>query len=304
MSNIDNKTNADDLSCKTSILRQEEFWMNNPKELYRNNNYLKFFPKYDTTRTEQLNAITRMCIYFALLIIIFNRDNRWLYLPISIVIVVILIHNIHENDENGKPKELDKILNVRKERRAIEQDKIKEQFKHDGEQKLHLDIDPEEEIKNYELEAGYINPDGEFEVGPKLEIPNIKDESENSLFRVDEIDIFKKNTCRKPTKDNPFMNPNIYDYNNGHIPVACNVEDDDIKEDIAVNFNHELFRDVDELWERKNSQRQFYTIPNTAVPNNQKEFANWLYKTRPTCKEDHAFCDRTIFDPLRFRRRQ
>ena len=64
---------------------------------------------------------------------------------------------------------------------------------------------------------------------------------------------------------------------------------------MVVNFNHNLFRDVDELWERANSQRQFYTIPNTAIPNNQKEFANWLYRSPGgNCKTDQGRCGRFL----------
>ena len=96
------------------------------------------------------------------------------------------------------------------------------------------------------------------------------------------------------------MNSDILNYNTGDPPEACNVDDELIKEDMKVNFNHELFRDVDELWERKNSQRQFYTTPNTTVPNNQKEFAEWLWKVPKTCKEDQQGCLR--WEDLRFKR--
>ena len=39
-----------------------------------------------------------------------------------------------------------------------------------------------------------------------------------------------------------------------------------------------------------NSQRQFYTTPNTRIPNNQIEFAEWLYKAPETCKENNEHC--------------
>jgi len=74
-------------------------------------------------------------------------------------------------------------------------------------------------------------------------------------------------------------------------PVA---NDDDIKEQSRVFFNHELFRNVDDLWEKKNSQRQFYTLPNTQIPNNRESFMKWLY-TQPKnsiCKQNTGACDR------------
>ncbi len=107
-----------------------------------------------------------------------------------------------------------------------------------------------------------------------------------------------QNVCRRPTIDNPFMNPAATEFGVDNLPVACNADDDEIKDEIKVTFNHELFRDVEEdVFERKNSQRQFYTMPNTAIPNNQTEFANWLYRlpTSANCKEDTSACLR--YDP-------
>jgi hypothetical protein len=99
------------------------------------------------------------------------------------------------------------------------------------------------------------------------------------------------------------MNTPATDYGKIDQPSACNADDDDINDSIKVNFNHELFRDVDELWDKKNSQRQFYTMPNTSIPNNQTEFAQWLYKIPEgtMCKnEDMSKCIK-FYDDLRYR---
>lgn len=112
----------------------------------------------------------------------------------------------------------------------------------------------------------------------------------------DYIDLTKR-TCTKPTNDNPFMNLSSIDYGKD-VPVACNSYDDEIKNDIKIKFNHNLFRDVDAVWEVENSQRQFYTMPNTNVPNKQIEFANWCYNNGPTCKEDQNMCYR--YEDIRF----
>ena len=89
------------------------------------------------------------------------------------------------------------------------------------------------------------------------------------------------------------MNPILTDYNNPSVPpAACNVDDDQIADDMRVSFNHGLFRDIGDLWERENSQRQFYTMPNTAIPNNQKEVAMWLYgvPNQRVCKQEGQAC--------------
>jgi len=99
--------------------------------------------------------------------------------------------------------------------------------------------------------------------------------------------------CIAPTKDNPFMNVLMSDYTEQpERPEACNIKKEDIKESAEENFNHNLYRDVSDVWNKTHSQRQFYTMPNTQIPNKQREFAEWLYKTDKTCKEDPKQCIR------------
>lgn len=40
------------------------------------------------------------------------------------------------------------------------------------------------------------------------------------------------------------------------------------------------------------SSRQFYTMPNTTVPNDQSSFSNWLYGTENICKEGSIYMHR------------
>lgn len=281
---------------------KEKFWMDNYHELYQNNNFTKFYPTYEMTRNEQLNALTRFSIYLAVLLLVFDKNQKWIYLPITFIVLIVLFHNINKLDSTGKEKELHKLLNVRQKIYDKEKAIMKAELKHDGKENYSVDYDTEsEDTKSYDLEAGYYDADGNLRVGQKVGLPKYQRDKPDGLYTIDELLEFKKNTCRKPSVDNPYMNPRITDYNTFDPPAACNAYDDDIKDDTTVNFNHNLFRDVDELWERHNSQRQFYTIPNTAIPNNQTEFANWLYKVpNATCKENGEKCLR--YEDLRFTR--
>ena len=56
-------------------------------------------------------------------------------------------------------------------------------------------------------------------------------------------------------------------------------------------YNSSIYRNLEDVWERENSQRMFYTVPIQTVPNNQIDFANWLYKTGPTCHENTEYCN-------------
>jgi len=103
--------------------------------------------------------------------------------------------------------------------------------------------------------------------------------------------------CTQPTIDNPFMNATMKDYMNidedGKIvdrPAACSSTDPDVKRTQDDYFNNNLYRDVDDVFGKMNSQRQFFTMPWTTIPNKQDEFAKWLYASPKTCKEDQDYC--------------
>lgn len=94
--------------------------------------------------------------------------------------------------------------------------------------------------------------------------------------------------CQKPTKDNPFMNVLMTDYgSNPGRPRACRFEGK-VKEEVKKNFDHNLYRDVDDIFHKKASDRQFYTTASTTIPNDVGTFGQWLYGTPKTCKEGNG----------------
>jgi hypothetical protein len=73
-------------------------------------------------------------------------------------------------------------------------------------------------------------------------------------------------------------------------PKACDTTNPEVKQKMDEMFNHNLFKDVNDVFGKMNSQRQFYTMPNTTIPNAQDDFAKWLYLNPKTCKEDQDYC--------------
>jgi len=93
-------------------------------------------------------------------------------------------------------------------------------------------------------------------------------------------------TCIRPTEQNPFMNVLMNEYSDSpDRSSACDTDNPDVKKTISSMFNEKLFRGVDDIFYKNSSDRQFYTNPNTKIPNDQDGFARWLYQTDPTCKE-------------------
>jgi hypothetical protein len=65
-----------------------ELWYDNPYVLL--DNYKEMFPTKNLDRTQKINALVRLCIYYTCIIIFFNKSHNWLY--ISLIVFLISIY--------------------------------------------------------------------------------------------------------------------------------------------------------------------------------------------------------------------
>lgn len=102
-------------------------------------------------------------------------------------------------------------------------------------------------------------------------------------------DNYIKQTFTTPTKKNPAMNVLMDEYKyNPKRPAAAPIYNDQIKKEVnenAKNENKKLYRNLGDNILYENSMHNFYTMPNTKIPNNQKDFALFCYGNMPSCKE-------------------
>jgi len=100
-------------------------------------------------------------------------------------------------------------------------------------------------------------------------------------------------SCRRPTSNNPFMNVMFSDYTKDpNRPAACDITDEAVGADADAKWRSGLYQNFSDVYNRQVNSRQFYTTPNTKIPNDQAEFASWLYKPKTTCKESGLQCYR------------
>ena len=101
------------------------------------------------------------------------------------------------------------------------------------------------------------------------------------------VNDINNNSYRLPDENNPMMNINMYDLYDDKkaIPTYDNPGVNKVVED---KWDDGLYQDSNDLFNRRNSQRQWYTMPNTEAMNKQTEFAKWCYMTPPTCKEGNG----------------
>lgn len=206
-------------------LVKDPFWYNDWKILFQSNRLIEFLPTPDMTFNEKLNALMRLSIYFAVVMIIIKKSYVSLYVPIFVGLVTYVIYQKNESQEHMN----------------------------------HM-------------------------------------QNENMIGCGDRVESYQRQvmnepiTCTPPTKDNPFMNFNQITDDRTRAPACPSYDDPFIKKDVESKFNEDLYRDVSDIWSKRNSQREFYTVPSTQAMGDQGAFARWLYGTDATCKENTIKC--------------
>jgi hypothetical protein len=198
----------------------EKIWFIDIKGFLTEYNYTNFFPSREMTFAEQLNAILRFAIYFAILLFIIKRNPNVLIIVLFVAGFTYLLFTVDTQNKRRENFYLDK--------------------------------------KNLRAD-----PDGKI--------------------------------CVKPTKDNPFMNVLMSEYSdNPERNKACDINK--VKKKTKKYFDTDLYRDVSDIYDKNASDRNFYTTPNTMIPNDQNAFAQYLYAKDKTCKEGNGItCYKNIY---------
>lgn len=269
--------------------KNDIFWLEKPKILI--DNYLNFIPNKYMSENQKYNSITLFCIYLIILILIFKGKTIIIYIPIAIIIICICMYYIKDNNLN--------YINETDEHftEAVRNELTYNKGNFDN-LNLNNNITEDPNIIYNKLSSDSENVEiGYYDSDDRLRF----DRTTNQLHQNNMPDYDNANyECKKPTPDNPFMNIQYHDYDNAEKVVACNSDDEDINNEVIKSFNEKILMNSDDAFERTNGQRQFYTCPNTKIPNDQVEFAKWLYKAPQTCKENQEQCLR--YEDLRFKR--
>jgi hypothetical protein len=206
---------------------KDPFWLNDATILFRKDRLDEFFPARNMSLVEQLNAVVRFMLYLSLLLAIYKKSTKPLFIFFGALVFTYLIY-FFSND------------------------------------------------KRLEKTEGFTSI--------------IQDGVEKTVIQ--------------PTLDNPYMNVLMTDYidnpNREALSKVNGYSNPRLQKDIDEKFNYNLYRDVEDIFDRMSSQRQFYTMPVTTIPSEQGKFANWLYKSPPTCKEGNGSqCIANIHNPLK-----
>jgi hypothetical protein len=270
------------------------FWLEKPMILL--NTFDKFIPTRNMTTIQQMNAITLFCIYALILLKIVSLDNKiTTSLFLGIIIIMILIYITRYKDTN--------ILVTKDNSPSIEN--MKSILKKDTKMTDNIDdvieTDNTENIKNVNygkkskkvnfvkdisVESGYYDSDDVLRIGEFRSEKNKNIDLDNMVGKTSLDNQSLLNQQREPSVTNPWINPILSDYNTDSFPHAVNADDEELKDKINLTYNKNLFKDLTDLFDTYNAERQFYTVPGGAIPNDQNKFAQWCYNTPATGKEE------------------
>lgn len=119
----------------------------------------------------------------------------------------------------------------------------------------------------------------------------------DSFLNENDLDVIDAQICKKPSKHNPFMNPVLTDIAK---EPACPIDNEKVLQLVDKYFDESMYRNVDDIYDRTTSKRQFYSVPVKQIPNDQSEFANWLYNRGASCKENNPIqCYNNMYRDLR-----
>ena len=103
---------------------------------------------------------------------------------------------------------------------------------------------------------------------------------------------FNNENCQNPTPENPMANVLLSDYKNAiEKKPACKY--DDVKNQINNSLYDAFNVDENDFNWKNNSQRQFFSMPSTTIPNDRDAFLDFVsggQRYKKMCKEDAFVC--------------
>lgn len=255
-------------------------WIDKPEVLWDIDNLKYFVPASGMTWEEQANATIRFIFYLSLILYLYYDNPLLLFIPLGLTMG--LQYYCHkkgklqtgvenflfsmEHYEDFEDHDLLPSTMYEEENKFPEYDG--HNFKVNPNNKEEFDL--EDEKKNEQInnlmkdQMGDKNP--MVQMNGSMREPLL--ESDKPEFKPMEIE------AKASTEDNPFANSMPFDTVARQIlPATPNEYSKD------ENFYKKLFNNVNDLFDRNNSQRQFTTNPSTTRINDREAFMQFCYNT-------------------------
>jgi len=234
----------------------DSFWAENPAILWQRNRLSEFIPAPNMSWAEMLNAVVRGAALVSILLALYFRTDA----PLYILLFTLIITYIIAKYPGPVMMQLNKAQSWLKKLPTQEQYASQE----NGTKKTTMTKEETKESEKEQMVEQFVQP----------------------LYKEQDW----KKAPIQPTADNPFMNFNIFTDPMNKPAAPLSYGSPSLQAEIEKQYQKDLYRDVGDLYNKSNGQREFYTTPSTTFPNDQTSFARWCYSSPPTCKEEGIRC--------------
>ena len=222
-----------------------QFWINDPTILFNKEYIFELWPTANMCYEQKLNSISRLIILLTILGYILTMSKRVLAVGVLTLLVIFVLYSMRK-------------------------------------QKVTKDM-----LEGFDSLKGN-------------EVTGMFDNKPKSFVNPVTLDSVLRTEFKEGNKKNPFSNVLLTQINDDPerkaAPPAFNVDvDEDITKNVkrAVqminpgikNTNKQLFGDLFQQFQLDQSNRTFYSTPNTRVTNDGLSFGNFLYGNMPSAKE-------------------
>ena len=226
------------------------FWLNEPTILFNKYYIFELWPATYMSYEQKLNAITRLIVLITILGYIITNSIRLLIVGILTLALIFVLFTV--------------------KKKHITKNMVDEGFEINGDKVIGL----------------YENPDTNYTTNPvtleKVLKTEFKEGNKLNPFSNVLLTQITDDPDRKSAP--PAFNPDVEVDITKHVKKAVQYMNPGIK-----NTNKQLFGDLFQEYELDQSNRIFYSTPNTRVqPGDQSSFGQYLYGTMPSGKESTA----------------
>ena len=244
----------------TLLTPSTPFWLNEPTILFNKKHISSVWPGENMSSVEKLNAISRFVIIASLLGYLITLNLKIILVAVVTLAVIAILYNVQRNQkakdestsDGGVGKDTKDTKNTKDNKNTKSKQNIKEGFAN--------------AVLYNELKDDYTNPQ---ENNPMMNVllPEISYDPNRSEAA-------------------PAYNPEVEkDLNNKTKDYVVDTTFGDGTKKQQEYIRRKLFSDIGDNYSFDFGMRNFYTNPNTTIPNDQGGFANFCFGDMISAKE-------------------
>lgn len=251
-----------------------KFWLNDPTILLKKENMFDFLPKNSMSFSGKLNAISRTIIILTTLGYLFTKSFNILVSGIITLVVIVILYKSKNNKKLLLGKEgYDnmQVENFAKLAKTLTSPTDKNPY-------MNFMLTDYKEKPDKKPALPLFNPKVSVKSRMKTmenlgkKFPGPKGDTQSELEKT--ALQFKYRMKSNEEKESDFKTKkNIYEFEKS-------------KDKMDEKIRQKLFKNLGDSLDYDNFSRNFYTMPNTTNPNDQKAFAKFCYGDMKSCKED------------------